>query len=96
MSVTEAIPAVRADIFHFGSVLLEINASFYERVARLEVRLVRKLFLTSPRSPFLILNLFLNKDLSFVLNWFLPDQKRFFLSGPAVHADIFHVASYEC
>jgi hypothetical protein len=36
MSVAEAIPAVRADIFHFGSVLLAINASFYERVARLE------------------------------------------------------------
>ncbi len=34
MSVAEAIPAVRADIFHFGSVLLAINASFYERVAR--------------------------------------------------------------
>ncbi len=31
--VVEAIPAVWAGIFHFGSVLLEINASFYERVA---------------------------------------------------------------
>jgi hypothetical protein len=57
MPVTEAIPAVWAGIFHFGSVLLEINASFYERVARLEVRLVRKLFLTSLRSPSLILSL---------------------------------------
>jgi hypothetical protein len=36
MSVAEANSAVRADIFHFGSVLLAINASFYERVARLE------------------------------------------------------------
>ncbi len=37
MSVpAETIPAVWADIFHFGSVLLEINASFYERVACLE------------------------------------------------------------
>ncbi len=34
--VAEAIPAVWVGIFHFGSVLLEINASFYERVACLE------------------------------------------------------------
>ncbi len=33
----EAIPAVWADIFHFGSVLLVINASFYDGVARLSV-----------------------------------------------------------
>jgi hypothetical protein len=32
----EAIPAVRADIFHVASILLAVNASFYERVARLE------------------------------------------------------------
>jgi hypothetical protein len=37
MSVpAEAIPAVRADIFHVASILLVVNASFYERVARLE------------------------------------------------------------
>jgi hypothetical protein len=35
MSVGEAIPAVWADIFHFRSVLLVVNASFYKRVARL-------------------------------------------------------------
>jgi hypothetical protein len=34
-------------------------------VGFLDFVLVRKLFLTSPRSPFLILNLFLNKDLPF-------------------------------
>jgi hypothetical protein len=36
MPTAEAIPAVRADIFHVASILLAVNASFYERVACLE------------------------------------------------------------
>ncbi len=36
MSLANAIPAVRSDIFHVASLLIAVNASFYERVARLE------------------------------------------------------------
>jgi hypothetical protein len=36
MSVPEAIPVVRLDIFHVANILLAVNANFYERVACLE------------------------------------------------------------
>jgi hypothetical protein len=74
--------------FHVASILLAVKANFYERKRRKDK--VRKCcrFLGLYAGEEVIL------DESSVP---IPDpEPTVFLSGPAVHADIFHVASCEC